>query len=542
MNEHTFNDGTSDTSQLIPSMADNTQLRALFETSLQKYADRTAVVTDTEHLTYRELNRRAKAFARALIERDIEIGDRVAILLSNRTEFVIADIGIVKAGAARVPINHQLTRGDIETVLRDAGAGVVVTGPEFIETIDELADEIPALEHVISVADERELPEEFSSFESLTVSDDELQTPKTEPGDIAGQFYTGGTTGKPKGAIHTQAGLGLNLLNHLATFDISGDDTLLISTPLSHSGGMFLWSGLLCGATVVVHDGFDEEDILDATETHGVTWTFMVPTMLYRLLDNYDVDAYNTESLETIVYGAAPMTSDRLREGIEAFGSVFIQFYGQTEVPNLITTLGKAEHQSCIDNNEYERLRSAGTPTLLSDIKVVDIETRKEVPTGEEGEILARAPYVMDRYAGRPDATEETLQDDWLRTGDVGRVDDEGYLYLLDRLNDVIISGGMNVYSTEVEETLAEHPDIKEVAVIGVPHETWGEQVIAIVAPHNDSLPVETIHSFATEKLSGYKRPKEIEFVEEIPKTTYGKPDKKTLREPYWEDQDREIT
>jgi fatty-acyl-CoA synthase/long-chain acyl-CoA synthetase len=235
------------------------------------------------------------------------------------------------------------------------------------------------------------------------------------------------------------------------------------------------------------------------------------------------------------------MTPARLREGLDEFGTVFTQFYGQTEVPNLITVLGKEEHRIAAEEGEEQRLGSAGQPTLMADVKIVDTETGERQPRGSEGEIMATAPYVMDEYWELPEKTAETVEDGWVHTGDVGKRDEDGYVYLLDRKSNMIISGGMNVYSTDVEDVLVTHPGVSQVAVIGVPDEKWGEAVTAIVVPEDEDLTAAAIHEFADAELADYKRPKQVAFREELPQTPYGKIDKKALREPYWEESDRDI-
>lgn len=394
--------------------SDPYRLRPLFETPLIRYQDRIAIRTEQTALTYRKLDRQSDALAAALIERGIDVGDRIALLMANQAMFAVADLAIVKADAARVPINDMLTPDEIETILSDSGVSTVLTGESFIETITDLRAQLPDLETVIATTDQTELPDSIQRLESLV---DEYSPPPEldvtpSPDDTAGVFYTGGTTGKPKGVVHTQRGLAMNLYAHLAEVDITGDDTLLLSTPLSHSAGMFLWSGLLAGAMIVVHDGFDRERVLEEIDANDITWTFMVPTMIYRLLDTDALETYDTMSLETILYGAAPMTAKRLRDGIDAFGPIFMQFYGQTEVPNLITTFGKDEHEQCLETSDDTRLSSAGHPTLMSDVRVVGIQTGDDVQPGDKGEILATAPYVMDRYHDHPEATAEMLSSD----------------------------------------------------------------------------------------------------------------------------------
>jgi fatty-acyl-CoA synthase len=519
-------------------------LRGVFEKALAKYADRTAVRVEGTEMTYGELDRTANAVAAALVDRGVESGDRVALMMSNCLEYVVADLAIIKAGGAKLPLNDMLTAEEFEYMLSDSGAGTVVCGAGFVDTLAEFSDSLPDLETVVGIRpDDGPLPEGFVAFEDLAGEQDSPPDVDVAADDVAGHFYTGGTTGQPKGVIHRQEGLTMNVYSHIVELEIDGDETLLLMTPLPHSAGMFLWAALLTGATSVIHAGFDREVALSDIETEGITWTFMVPTMIYRLLDHPELERHDTSSLHTLVYGAAPMTPARLREGLDAFGSVFLQFYGQTEVPNLITSFGKREHERAATRGPEERLSAAGQPCLMADVKLVDPGTGEPVPVGEEGEILATAPYAMSEYYDRPDATAETVTDGWVHTGDIGRVDQDGYVYLLDRASDMIITGGMNVYSTEVEEALDEHDALQEVAVIGVPDDDWGEAVTAIcVRRDEDAVSREAVRAFADDHLAEYKKPKHVEFVDEIPKTPYGKMDKNALRDAYWEEQDREIS
>lgn len=521
---------------------DGHTLRAVFETALEKYADRDAVTMEERTLTYRELNRRSNAVAQGLVERGVEPEDRVALLMSNRLEFVISDLALIKAGATRLPLNDMLTPEEFRYMLADSRAGTVIAGPGFVETITDLATDLPNLETVIGISDGTPVADSVEPFEKLDGTADTPPDCEISASDIQGHYYTGGTTGKPKGVLQTHESMTLNQYAHITELGVSGDETMLLMTPLPHSAGLFLWSALLTGAHAVIYSGFDPEDALTAIEAYDVTWTFMVPTMIYRLLDHEKLATTETSSLSTLVYGAAPMTPTRLEEGIDAFGPIFVQFYGQTEVPNLITTFGKQEHATAVASDASNRLSSAGTPCLMSRVKIIDIETGERLPRGEEGEILAKAPYTMSKYFERPEKTAETVTDGWVHTGDVGRRDEDGYVYLLDRESDVIITGGMNVYSTEVEEALAGHSDVAEVAVIGVPDEEWGEAVHAVVvAADTATCSAESVTAFADERLADYKRPKSVEFVDEIPKTPYGKHDKVALRERHWTDENRNV-
>lgn len=520
-------------------------LKGCFESSLARNSTRTALHFDShgETLTYADLDEQSNAVANALVDRGIAPGDRVALLVSNRVEYVVADLAIIKAGAVKVPLNAMLTPDEFEYMLSDSGASTAIAGPAFTEMLVDIAPSLPDLERPVGIAADRSSPAGFTDFATLRAEGASETAPSIDidPSETVAHYYTGGTTGKPKGVIQSHRSMTMNVYAHAIELAITGDNTLLLMTPLPHSAGLFLWGGLLTGATMVVRDGFDPERALQDIETRSITWTFMVPTMIYRLLDHAALDSYDTSTLETLVYGAAPMTANRLKEGLDKFGAVFLQFYGQTEVPNLITTFGKDEHRHAVDNGLDERLESAGQPCLMADVKVVDYDTGEELPQGEIGEILVTAPYTMDEYFDLPEKSAETLVDGWVRTGDIGRINGDGYLYLLDRDSDVIITGGMNVYSTEVEDALDRHPDVREVAVIGIPDSDWGEAVHAVVVPETASLSESDLRAFADERLADYKKPKSVEFVDKIPTTPYGKQDKVELRDQYWEDESRDI-
>lgn len=520
-------------------------LKNCFETSLARNSARTALHFEEtgRSLTYAALDERSNAVANALVDRGITRGDRIALMMSNRVEYVVADLAIIKVGAVKVPLNAMLTPKEFEYMLSDSRASTVISGPEFNDTLASLRSSLPELERCIGIEQSQGLPEGFTSFEALVTDGVQEEAPAIDvaPDDPVAHYYTGGTTGKPKGVVHSHQNMSMNTYAHSVELGITGDDRLLLMTPLPHSAGLFLWGGLLTGATMVIHDGFDPENSLRAIDTQGITWTFMVPTMIYRVLDHSGLDSFETSTLETLVYGAAPMTVNRIKEGLNEFGAVFLQFYGQTEVPNLITTFGKQEHEQAVESGDEDRLESAGQPSLMTDVKVVDYDSGNEVPSGEVGEILAIAPYTMEGYFEQSEKTAETLENGWVRTGDIGRIDENGYLYLLDRDSDVIITGGMNVYSTKVEEALDRHSDVKEVTVIGIPDPDWGEAIHAVIVPRTAQLSESEIVEFADEHLADYKKPKSVEFVDEIPTTPYGKQDKVALRDDYWEDESRDI-
>jgi fatty-acyl-CoA synthase/long-chain acyl-CoA synthetase len=518
-------------------------LKRLFEKSLRKYSDRTALHFQGESVTYRELDRRSNAVANALVERGVSVGEPLALLLSNSLSYVVVDMALFKAGAARFALNDMLSPEECEYMLSDARAETVVVDEGFSGTFDSIRDSVDSIERVVSVGEA-----DVAGATSLATLRSEGAPDERPDVDVGGEdkalhAYTGGTTGRPKGLVHTNSGMVANMYTTMLELGVTGDDRQLLTTPLPHSAGGFLWAGLLSGAEAWLHEGFDAASVLRTVEEQAITWTFMVPTMIYRVLDHEDLPRRDTDSLSTVVYGAAPMTSARLREGLDEFGPVFVQFYGQGECPNFITTLTTEEHRLAIETGNDERLGSAGQPCLMTEVEVVDPDTGESLPPGEAGEITVTAPYVMAEYFERPEETAETLVDGWVRTGDIGRFDEDGYLYLLDRKHDMIVTGGMNVYSTNVEEVLAEHPAVREVAVIGVPDEDWGEAVLAVVVPYGDADADEAaIVDFAGDHLADYQKPKRVEFRDALPRTPYDKVDKVALREPYWEDEQRSIS
>jgi len=338
-------------------------------------------------------------------------------------------------------------------------------------------------------------------------------------------MYTGGTTGRPKGIVHTAGALGTNLLTHVLAGEVRFDERMLLCTPLPHSAGFFLQAGILQGATIFVEPRFEPKALLRAIEEHAISWTFMVPTMIYRLLDALRKSDRGTSSLATIVYGAAPISKPRIEEAIDRLGAVFLQLFGQSECPNFATTLGKEDHRV------PELLGSCGRPCPGVEIRIGD-EQGAELECGEVGEVLIRAAYTMREYYRAPELTEQAYVADWLRTGDVGYLAKSGHLFLVDRKKDMIISGGMNVYCSEVEQVLQSHPSVGSAAVVGLPDADWGEAVHAFVVARG-TVECDDLDAFCRGQLAKYKVPKGLTFVEALPTTPYGKVDKKALRRKF---------
>jgi fatty-acyl-CoA synthase len=514
-------------------------LKDMYNKALPSFGQKIAIKTDEgREISYEQLNRKANQLANSFIRNGIQTEDPIALIMSNSIEFIIADISIMKAGATKVPLNDMLGEKEILYILQNAEAKVAIVSPEFYNTIHKIRNQLPQLEFLVSTTDSA--PEGFVSWEAfLALSPETTPMVTVAPGNRATISYTGGTTGQPKGVIQTQQNQVMNFLCHLIELDITEKDSVLAMTPLPHSVGRYVLTGLLKGATQIITARFDPIKALQLIEQEKVTFTFMVPTMIYRVLDVLEQQTFDVSSIQTIMYGAAPITEERLKQGLQVFGPVFHQFFGQTEAPNFISRLTKAEHS--LDEDKIHRLKSCGKASIMSEVKIVD-DQGQEVPRDEQGEIVVKAPFVMEGYHQLPEKTEETIINGWLHTGDIGKMDEDGYIYLLDRKKDMIISGGMNVYSTEVENILQQYPGVRQVAVIGIPHNDWGEQVLAIVIP-NPSNPSteEEILQYCKENLSKYKQPKQVQFVTEFPLTPYGKIDKKRLRAPYWGGVERAI-
>ncbi len=509
--------------------------QSLLRRACEKHADRPIATFEGETLTYGEAWERGGRLAAALADRGVEPGEYVGVMMSNQLEYLVANFACVRGGYVNVPMNDMLTPEEFSYMLSDSGARVAIAGGNFTDTLADLEPGLPDLE--LSVAVENPVGEQVT-LDSLVDEAEAARDVERGPADMLRLCYTGGTTGKPKGARHTHGTLAMDMLAHVMALEIRDAEEVLVTTPLPHAAGYMHLAALTQGAHLTLTQGFDPAEFLEIVDSEPVSWTFLVPTQIYRLLDHERLEATDLSSLETVVYGAAPITAERLAEALDAFGDVFVQIYGQTEMPDIGMVLPKGDHVM-----GEPQVESCGKPAAMVDVGIVDPDREDLVfrEVGEAGELVMRSPYVMDGYHEKPEQTDETLVSGWLRTGDIARRDEAGYVYLLDRAKDMIISGGMNVYTTEVEDALDEHPGVKQVAVIGVPHEDWGEAVHAVVVREGD-LTAEELTEFADGKLSAYKKPKSVEFVEEIPTTPYGKMDKKALREPYWEDADREIS
>lgn len=496
-------------------------LRDYLWSALRRHGPRRALVSQGRSWTFDELARDARAVAGHLRDLGVIPGEPVALILPNGVEYVVADLAISLIGAAKVPLNLMLSVEEQSYILADSGTRVCFVGVGQMAAVED-AQAADAALHVISL--EGDGPQSWTSVLEHT----ELEVePEVNPHDRALIMYTGGTTGRPKGVQHIQSGLAANLLSHMLEMEIVAEDVLLLTSPLPHSAGFLLQAALTKGATTYLEEGFDAESVLDRIAHDKASFLFMVPTMIYRLLDAASGRAdLDTSALRTILYGAAPITVDRLQQGLQLFGPVFVQLYAQSEAPNFLTRLRRDDHRV---SGGVNRLSSCGQPVAMAHVVVRQADGTPCEP-GEVGEVTARSPYTMIGYLNREQETSEALRNGWLHTGDLGYLDDGGYLFLVDRKKDMIITGGLNVYSTEVEQALARVDGVAEVSVTGVPHRDWGEAVVAFVVPSRADLTADEVRNAARDLLTTYKRPKEVVLVETLPVTAVGKVDKKELR------------
>ncbi|MEV0688126.1 long-chain fatty acid--CoA ligase [Nocardia sp. NPDC050378] len=479
--------------------------------------DATAIRYGDRRLGYAELDEAARRFAAGLHARGLQPGDRVAVFAKNGPEYVVTMFGTFAAGMVVVPVNAKLSGSELAVILDDSGAALLVHDDAGAGVVQEAATAVPRLR----------IGAEYDSWmDSLTPLDRPVDV---APEAVAWLFYTSGTTGRPKGAELTHRNLlAMTWLELADVCDYRRDDRALHIAPLSHGSGLYLLGALTRGAENLIYDkpSFDAADVLRLIERERVTvLAFVAPTMIVMLLDADAAAPADTSSLRRAVYGGAPIHLEHARRMVERFGNVFVQIYGQGESPMTITYLNLAHGPA-----DDEMLLSAGFAHPGVEVAVLD-EHDRPVPVGETGEICVRGDTVMRGYRNSPEATATTLRGGWLHTGDIGRLDEQGRLTLLDRSKDVIISGGTNIYPREVEDALLAHPDVDEVVVFGEPDALWGESVTAAVVRRPGSAVDEAdLVEWCRRRIASFKKPKRVVFCDSLPTNAYGKVLRREIR------------
>ncbi len=490
-----------------------------------RFGDRTLTFVDIEKLS----NRLANLFIARL---GLEPLSRVAILLDNDLATVPLDFACVKARLTRVPVNGRLSLPEQSRMIAGAGADMLIHGAGHSERARALAAELPGLA-CYSLGG-------GGDFDLLALARDEPDSAPAlvpEPDDDVLALYTSGTTGSLKMVRHSQKTFSAVVLNALANLvDPKPGDMVLHAAPLIHASGVFVMPFWLRGGMSGILPGFDPASYLASIERWRPSTLCLVPTMIQMLVEQPGIEQADLSSVETILYGASPMPRPLIERVIGLWGKRFVQFYSQTEAPVAIACLGKEDH----DLDRPDRLISCGRAAVECEIRLVD-EQGVDVAEGEAGEIIVRAPFVMKGYQDEAQNRAAFLPGGWLRTRDVGRFDGDGYLTLIERTSDMIVTGGYNVYPRDVEDVLCSHPSIVEAAVIGIPDEVWGEAVTAFVVPRGGGVDESELLAFAHERLAGYKVPKSVRTIAEIPKSPVGKPLRRALRDPFWEGKERRI-
>jgi len=502
--------------------------------TLSRYPDRTAFSWPGGTLSYRGaidlIGRTQNVFMRLALP----TGTRVAFLTANRADTWCAGVAALLSRLAITWLHPLGSLEDQMFQLADSESQVlVIDAAAFRERGGELASRADGLQHVFTLG-----PADYGADLLVAIEQSGHASARNfaTPDDLATLNYTGGTTGKSKGALRHHREYGGFASAILADFEIPENGRFLTVAPISHVAGTKVLPTLMRGGTVHMLKGFDPEAVLATIARERINLTLFVPTMIYVLLDHPALGRTDLSSLELVLYGASAMSPTRLTEGIERIGPVFSQLYGQTECYP-VSVLRKADH----DPKQPEQLLSCGFPVSACEVKILD-DNDQEVAQGEPGEICVRAPHVMAEYWKRPDITAETLKNGWLHTGDIARRDERGYMYILDRKKDMIVSGGFNIFPREIEDVLTQHADVAMCAVVGVPDDKWGEAVTAIVVPREGTHPdANALIELVKARKGSAHAPKRVEFVKELPVTGVGKVDKKVLRARYWEGRSRMV-
>ncbi|MDL4816838.1 long-chain-fatty-acid--CoA ligase [Actinomadura opuntiae] len=517
----------------MPGLTDMLRERAL------EQPDRVAYVAGDARLTYREFDRRADRAAAALAAAGVGPGDRVAVLDKNSPEYAEQLFGAARIGAVQVPVNYRLAPDEVAYIVNNAAAKVFIVGPEFVPVLDAVAGKLEHTTHTVVIGGEGHSHLDYAAW--MDAADAEPPAYEGATSDVFVQLYSSGTTGLPKGVMLTHD-------NFLAALEVANDawevddaTVLMVAMPMYHvAGNVLTVSVVYNGITGVITREPDPTEIARAIERHRVTHIFLVPVLLQFMPLIPEVTACDLSSLKLMLYGASPISEEVLRGAMRMLpGTEFMQVYGLTEVTGAITMLPAEDHDP--DGPNARRLRSAGLPNAGCELRIVDPATGEDLPPGQVGEILCRTAQNMKGYWGMAEATSAALSDDnWFRTGDAGYLDEDGYLYIHDRVKDMIISGGENIYPAEVENVLMGHPAVTDCAVVGVPDERWGETPKALVVLAED-VPEQQIIDYCRERLAHFKCPTSVERRDAIPRNPTGKILKRELRAPYWQGRDREV-
>ena len=496
----------------------------ILERAASKFPEKPAIIFEEKRISYKTLNKRTHQLGRALLATGLKKGDKVAILLENSPEVLECIFGITRIGAVCVILNARLRSTELEYILNHSDSKVFIYGSQFLGEVNKLRGQTKIERYIcLNTGDNTS---DFDYEQLLSQYSPRYQTVKVLEDDVAFLMYTSGTTGKPKGVVQVHRFCIWGVLNYIMSYNMEPTDVVLTPTPLFHIAAIIrVFSAVFLGISNVLMRRFEPGKFLELVEKEKVTITMLIPTMFAMIKQLPDYKKYDLTSLQRFVTGAAPTPVEMLQQMRDIFSNAdTINAYGLTE-GGAVTVL---EPQDFV-----RKIGSIGKPVVNFEVCLLDEEGRA-VNTGDVGEICARGPSTLKEYYKDPDATKQVFFGDWMRTGDLGKFDEEGFLYIVDREKDMIISGGENVYSLEIENVLATHEKILESAVIGVPDELWGEAVKAIVVPKTgETLTEKEVIDYCTAKLAGYKKPRSVVFIDSLPKTDSNKILKRELKEKY---------
>ncbi len=507
------------------------------------YGNREAVTCGTTRYTWKEFDQRTDYLARGLAALGIQRGDRVAVLMLNCHRYLELYYATARMGAVIVPLNIRLARPEIVFILNDSGSKALVVDKTFAPYTTG-RDTYETVEYIVYTGDEA--PDATHNYEELiTHGSQMLETvdQQMDDEDLSGLYYTGGTTGRAKGVMLSHTNIVSNAMHVAIAGRYTDQDAYLHTAPMFHLGNTgSAFALVMLGARNVFNPMFNPTHFLQTVQDEKVTLTFMVPTMINAVLNHPDIDKYDLSSIRRLAYGASPMPVELLKKGLKRLGQVFAQGYGMTETSPLLTGLDLEEHITLGTPEQVRRLASAGKEVVGVEVRVVNAEG-EDVQPGEIGEVIARGPNVMMGYWHMPEATAAAVVDGWMHTGDLATVDEENYIFIIDRAKDMIISGGENIYSVEVENALYTHPAVLEAAVIGIPHPAWGESVHAVVVlKPGASASEDDLIAHTRTLIAGYKVPRSVEIATEaLPKSGAGKILKRALRDKYWSGNSRNV-
>ena len=516
----------------------------LYDRCVEYYPDSVAITYHDQSYTYREMGYRADCLVTALSDLGLEKGDRVGFLMANCPEYIFCEYAVAKVGGTRVPLAVLLNPDDHIYMLNLVESTTLIYHEKMTERIKGMIPKLQTVKTYICVAsDPANVMEGHLHLQTLMNRNEPTDFKvDIDPEDLAGIYFTGGTTGKPKGVMLPHRAWVYTILIEMLEFDFGRQEVFAYMTPLTHAGGCLMLPVLLRNGRCVIMDHFDPGEFLKTVEREKVTITFLVPTMIYVLLDHPDLKNYNLESLKNVIYGASAIAPERLKQAITTLGPIFTQLFGQTEAPMAFSVLPREDHIIADPDRERQVFASAGRPTFHCEVRLIADDGNDAKP-GDSGEIVVRCANMMSGYYKNPEATADTIKDGWLYTGDIAKKDEQGFIYIVDRKKDMIISGGFNIFPREIEDVLFEHPAVKDTAVIGVPHDKWGEEVKAVVVLRQEGAATEEeLINFVKGKKGSLVAPKSIDFWEAIPLTNLGKVDKKTIRSKFWKGQDRMIS